>query len=73
MSIESFLTPSQVAGILRVSRRTLTRFVSDGILTPVRIRGTVRFNPADVREVLQLGGHDSGKLPCGCVICRCYE
>jgi excisionase family DNA binding protein len=73
MSVESFLTPDDVARILRVSRRTLTRFVAEGILTPIRLRGTARFNPAKVREVLELGGHDGKMLPCGCAICHCYE
>ncbi len=68
--LEQLVTRATVAHWLNVSQATVDREARDGALVHVRIRGTVRFRPEDVRRYLlsrhsengrfdQLGGRDS--------------
>lgn len=52
-SIEPLLNYAETAKILRVDVRTLRTMVSDGDLPVVRFRGTVRFDPVDVRRFIE--------------------
>ena len=47
------LPKARVAELLSVSERTLDRIVQDGALPACRIRGQVRFRPADVAAFIE--------------------
>ncbi len=47
------LTRREVAWRLNVSTRTVDRLVEDGSLTPIDIRGVVRFHPDDVTDLIE--------------------
>lgn len=47
-STERLLTTEDVAVVLKVSVRTVERMLHDGEITPVRLRGLVRFRLEDV-------------------------
>ena len=53
-TIERLLKPSEVCQILRVSRRTLTRLTTAGILPFVRIGGSIRFVASSISEILRV-------------------
>ena len=46
------LTIDQLAATLGVSPRTVSREISDGALTAVRVRGAVRIDPADAQAYI---------------------
>lgn len=50
--LEKLLTPAEVTEILGVSRRTVSRLIDDGYLPALKIRGTIRFDPEEIRQVL---------------------
>ena len=53
VSTERLLTTEDVAVVLKVSVRTVERMLHDGEITPVRLRGLVRFRLEDVMAALQ--------------------
>jgi excisionase family DNA binding protein len=46
--MHQLLSTADVADLLGVSPRTVTRLRDSGELRPVRVRGLVRFDPVDV-------------------------
>lgn len=52
------LTAHEVAEILRVGRATVYRWAEQGRLPAIRVGSTVRFNLADVQQVLR--SHSQG-------------
>ena len=46
------LTRAEVADLFKVSTKTVDRWVKAGLITPVKIRGSVRFIAADVEALL---------------------
>jgi excisionase family DNA binding protein len=58
---ENLLCKKNIAGALRVSVRTVERWIDDGLPTR-NVFGVVRFNPHDVTDWLKLRGVD---LPSG--------
>ena len=58
---ENLLCKKNIAGALRVSVRTVERWIEDGLPTR-KVFGAVRFNPHDVTDWLKLRGVD---LPAG--------
>jgi excisionase family DNA binding protein len=44
------MTKNEVAGLLRVSPRTIERLVEDGKLPVLKVRRAVRFRRADVEQ-----------------------
>jgi excisionase family DNA binding protein len=48
---EELLTPSQVAEIFQLHKGTILRWGREGVLTPVKISGTVRFRRGEVERV----------------------
>jgi excisionase family DNA binding protein len=52
-STERLLTTEDVAVVLKVSVRTVERMLHDGEITPVRLRGLVRFRLEDVIAALR--------------------
>jgi len=56
--MEKLLTIREVAEILRVSRRTIERWVKQGKIKAVRIGPhTLRFTPSDVEDLITGKGH----------------
>ena len=53
VSTERLLTTEDVAVVLKVSVRTVERMLHDGEITPVRLRGLVRFRLEDVMAALR--------------------
>jgi excisionase family DNA binding protein len=49
------LTVEDVADVLGVNARTVRRLVARGDLTRIRIGGSVRYDPRDVRALIQRG------------------
>ena len=54
-SDEALWHPSEVCDALKISRRTLNRLASDGSLTPIHIRGSVRYRGHEVRRLMEQG------------------
>jgi excisionase family DNA binding protein len=50
------MTKSEVADQLQVSLRTVDRLRTTGNLKSLRVRGTVRFHPEDVRAFIDAQG-----------------
>lgn len=49
------LTAQGVAQRLNVSERTVNRLVESGEITPIDIRGAVRYHPHDVDDLIERG------------------
>lgn len=49
-------TRREVAELLKVSVRTVERWEAAGLITPLRIGGTVRFRAEDVDALVTAGG-----------------
>ena len=67
-STERLLTTEDVAVVLKVSVRTVERMLHDGEITPVRLRGLVRFRLEDVMAALRNEDRKWGRaarLPAG--------
>jgi excisionase family DNA binding protein len=47
---DRLLRKKELASLLSCSVRTIERLVQDGSLTPVRVRGAVRFMESEVRK-----------------------
>ena len=47
------LTKKDVAAALSMSTRSVDRLVASGVLKPIRILRSVRFNPADIFRIIQ--------------------
>lgn len=47
-----YLSVSDVAGVLKVSSRTVTRWIAEGNLTAFKIGGTVRIKQSDFEKFL---------------------
>jgi excisionase family DNA binding protein len=47
------MTKAEVAVALAVSRRTVDRLRTNGLLRYLKVGGRVRFDPADVRALLE--------------------
>lgn len=60
---EQLLTVNDVAALLRVSPRTVRRWIETGKLRATRLpgRGAYRIQPADLRAAL----HEGVPCPCG--------
>ena len=53
MTQESGLVNKEVAArMLAVSKRTIENLVRDGVLAPVRVRGAVRFENAEISRYI---------------------
>lgn len=50
------LKPDEAADRLAISTRTLYRLVAAGVLTPIRLGRSVRFDPADLDALVAKGG-----------------
>ncbi len=51
--IEALLTYEEAANVIKTSVRTLRRYIDDGLLQNVELRGRVRrIRPADLREFI---------------------
>jgi excisionase family DNA binding protein len=50
---EQLLTDREVASLLGISRRSVHRWATEGLLRRVRIAGTSRFRIADVTALIQ--------------------
>ena len=50
---ERYLTDSEVASILKVSRRTLQEYRTNGILPYILLGGKVLYRESDLEEVLE--------------------
>ena len=52
--IEALLTYEEAANVIKTSVRTLRRYIDDGLLQNVELRGRVRrIRPADLREFIR--------------------
>lgn len=58
-----FLTVNEVAEILRVNPRTVTRLVQNGELAHFRWHHSVRITPADLEAFLAAAAHPAEKHP----------
>ena len=47
--MDALMTPDEVSGILRVSKRQVYDLANEGALKSVRVGRAVRFRPADVQ------------------------
>ena len=56
----TLLTRREVAGLLRISTRTLDRLCNERELTPVRVGRGVRFAKADVERYIRRGRETEG-------------
>lgn len=50
---ERYLTSEELCNILRISRRTLQDYRSNGVLPFIELPGKVLFRESDVKEVLE--------------------
>ncbi len=50
---ERLLTDAEVAGILKVSRRTLQEYRNDGILPYIEMKGKCVYRESDIEKVLK--------------------
>jgi len=50
---ETLLTRKETAALLRVSLSTLERWEQSGLLTPIRLGGTVRYRRTDIDALLE--------------------
>jgi excisionase family DNA binding protein len=56
---ETLLTPTEVSKRLRISTRTLNRYMNDGRIPYIKIRRSIRFFPDSIDYVLR-----SLEVPC---------
>jgi len=60
---EELLTYEQAAKWCRVSKKTLSRMVRQGLLSPVRLdpnsRKSIRFKKTDIENLIEGGDHDN--------------
>ena len=56
---ERYLTDREVAGILKVSRRTLQEYRKDGVLPYILLGGKVLYRDGDLERVLESCYHPS--------------
>jgi excisionase family DNA binding protein len=49
----TLLTAPEVAGMLRITVRTLQRLDADGALVPIRVGRAVRYRPEDVAAYIE--------------------
>ena len=56
---ERYLTDSEVAEILKVSRRTLQEYRNDGVLPYILLSGKVLYRESDLESVLEACYHPS--------------
>ena len=59
---ERYLTDSEVASILKVSRRTLQEYRTNGILPYILLGGKVLYRESDLEEVLESCYHPAYKV-----------
>lgn len=52
-TIPRLLTPQQTADVLGISRATVERLAADGELKRLKVRGSVRFNAADLTAYVE--------------------
>lgn len=52
---ETVYTPAEVAAMLKISRATVYRMISEGDLGVVRFRGTTRILASEVTRLLETG------------------
>ena len=53
--LERLLHPEEVRELLGISERRFYQFAKDGIIPTVRVGGSLRVRPADMRRFLQTG------------------
>jgi excisionase family DNA binding protein len=54
-TVLQLLTKKEAARLLACSSRMIERLVASGKLTPVRIRGAVRFRLSDIEQIILKG------------------
>ena len=59
---ERYLTDSEVASILKVSRRTLQEYRTNGILPYILLGGKVLYRESDLEEALESCYHPAYKV-----------
>ena len=59
---ERYLTDSEVAEILKVSRRTLQEYRTNGILPSILLGGKVLYRESDLEKVLESCYHPAYKV-----------
>ena len=65
---ERYLTDSEVASILKVSRRTLQEYRTNGILPYILLGGKVLYRESDLEKVLESCYHPAYKVARAMVI-----
>jgi excisionase family DNA binding protein len=50
---QDLLTPKQLTERLKVSNRTLARYIKEGLIPYIRIRGAIRFSPESISRLLK--------------------
>lgn len=53
---DGLLTKREVADFLSISLRTVDRMIADQQITPIRIRGQVRFDPKEIQAIIERKG-----------------
>lgn len=53
MTKHDLLTPKQLTERLKVSNRTLARYIKEGLIPYIRIRGAIRFSPESINRLLR--------------------
>lgn len=56
---ERFMTDSEVADRLKVTRRTLQEYRNDGLVSFIRLRGKILYRESDVEEMLRRNYHEA--------------
>ena len=66
MTLSTLMTSTEVCELLKVSRRSLSRMQTEGIIRPVRVGKSKRYKASDIELIIQYYGEDLTVLNCEC-------